>query len=71
MISEVESTPNVLVSFFLLFKMLLEFIDAPLQVTVNLYVSGNDAFHPSNVLIDIVLDLAYTLHVGNEFSLFC
>lgn len=70
MISEVEGASDVLVSLLLLFKMLLEFIDAPLQVTVNFYVSGNDAFHSSNVFIDVVLNLSYTLHIGYEFSLF-
>ena len=42
--------------FLLLLQVLLELGDASLQVTVNLNVATNDAFHPTDVLIDVILD---------------
>ena len=43
-------------SLLFLLKVLLELVDASLQVSVNLNVTTNDAFHPTDVLIDIILD---------------
>jgi len=69
-VSEVERASDILVSLLLFFKVLLEFIDTPLQVAVYLDISGYDSFHPTDVLIDVVFNLAYTLHIGDKFSLF-
>ena len=55
-ISKVEGASDVLMSFLFLLKVLLELVDASLQVTVNLNVTSNDAFHPTDVLIDVILD---------------
>ena len=55
-LSEVEGTSDVLMSLLFLLKVLLELDDASLQVTVNLNVTSNDAFHPTDVLIDVILD---------------
>ena len=55
-LSEVECAADVLMCLLFLLKVLLELVDASLQVTVNLNVTTNDAFHPTDVLIDIILD---------------
>ena len=55
-LSEVEGASDILMCFLLLFQVLLELGDASLQVTVNLNVATNDAFHPTDVLIDVILD---------------
>ena len=58
-------------SLLFLLKVLLELVDASLQVSVNLNVTTNDAFHPTDVLIDIILDWADTLDIWNQLSFFC
>ena len=55
-VSEVECAADVLMCLLFLLKVLLELVDASLQVSVNLNVTTNDAFHPTDVLIDIILD---------------
>ena len=41
--------------FFLFLEMFLEFVYSTLQVTVDLNVAGDDALHPTHILVDIVL----------------
>ena len=55
-VSEVECAADVLMCLLFLLKVLLELDNASLQVIVNLNVTTNDAFHPTDVLIDIILD---------------
>jgi len=62
-VSEVESASDILMCLLFLLKVLLELVDASLQVAVNLNVSTNDAFHPTDVLIDVILDGADTLDI--------
>jgi hypothetical protein len=50
-------------SLLFLLKVLLELVDASLQVAINLNVTTNDAFHPTDVLIDVILDGADTLDI--------
>ena len=55
-VSEVECAADILMCLLFLLKVLLELVDASLQVSVNLNVTTNNAFHPTDVLIDIILD---------------
>jgi hypothetical protein len=43
--------------------MLFEFVDTPLQITIDLDVACNDAFHPTDVFIDVIFNLSDALHI--------
>ena len=54
--------------FFL--EMLFEFVDTLLEITIDLNITCNDAFHPTDVFIDVILNLSDTLDIRYELALF-
>ena len=48
--------------------MLFEFVDTPLKITIDFNIACNDAFHPTDVFIDVILNLSYTLDIRDELS---
>jgi hypothetical protein len=49
--------------------MLFEFVDASLEITIDLDIACNDAFHPTDVFIDVILNLSDTLDIRYELTL--
>ena len=48
---------------FFLLKVLFEFVDPALQITVDLDVSSNDAFHAAYIFVYVVFNGSDTLDV--------